>query len=267
MKPLLHIKKFSCGYASKFSICVDEISIQKGDFCGIIGPNGAGKTTLFRGITSELSPIAGEILYKGDNLHAIKRQKRAQHLAIVNQNVGSPTISVEEYVLLGRLPFQKTLSFVESKEDFEIAHRFMKMTNTFRFKEKMMNELSGGEQQLAAIARALTQEPDLLLLDEPTSHLDISHAISIMNLLQKLNEEEKLTIMMVIHDLNLAGEFCQHLVMIKSGEIYAQGTPHEVLTYDNIEKVYQTPVITQENPLSGNPAVFLVSQRVMDKSS
>lgn len=264
MSTLLHISDFSCGYSSNFQIHVDDIAIEKGDFCGIIGPNGAGKTTLFRGITGELSTKGGTITFNGEDLSKMKRQHRAQHMAIVNQNVGSPRISVEEYVLLGRIPFQKSLSFVESKEDFKICHRFMKMTDTYRFKDKMMSELSGGEQQLAAIARALAQEPELLLLDEPTSHLDISHAVSILNLLQRLNREEKLSIMMVIHDLNLAGEYCEQLVMMQKGGLYAKGTAEEVLSYQNIEAVYQTPVITQKNPLSGKPAVFLVSQKVME---
>ena len=266
MKPLLQINNFSCGYSSKFSISIDEINIEQGDLCGIIGPNGAGKTTLFKGITGDLHTLSGNILFDGNDLHTMKRTKRAQHLAIVHQNVGSPAIKVEEYVLLGRMPFQSTLGFIESKEDYEIAHHFMQMTNTYRFKDKMMNDLSGGEQQLAAIARALTQEPDLLLLDEPTSHLDISHAVSILNLLQELNEEKKLSIIMVIHDLNLASEFCKSLIMMQKGKIYAKGTPQEVLTYNNIEAVYQTPVLTQTNPLSGKPATFLVSKKVMEQS-
>ena len=266
MENILHIADFACGYSSKFSIHVNNITIKKGDFCGIIGPNGAGKTTLFRGITGELAPQHGHITFKGEMLSEMKRQKRAQHMAIVNQNVGSPNISVEDYVLLGRMPYQKSLSFIETKEDYTIAQHYMEMTDTYRFKDKLMSELSGGEQQLAAIARALTQEPELLLLDEPTSHLDISHAVSILNLLQTLNQEKQLTIMMVIHDLNLAGEFCEQLIMMKEGSIFATGTPNEVLTYQNIEAVHNTIVITQNNPLSGKPAVFLVSKRVMDSA-
>lgn len=266
MNDLLHISDFSCGYSSNFSIQVDSLSIRKGDFVGIIGPNGAGKTTLFKGITGELPARSGSMTFKRNNLFAMKRRERAQHLAIVNQHVGNPHISVEEYVMMGRMPFQNSLSFVESPEDYEIAHRFMKMTETYRFKNKIMTELSGGEQQLAAIARALTQKPELLLLDEPTSHLDISHAVSILNLLQRLNQQEQLTIIMVIHDLNLAGEFCEQLVMMKDGQIYTHGSPNEVLTYQNIEAVHNTIVVTRKNPVSGKPSVFLVSQKVLEKN-
>jgi iron complex transport system ATP-binding protein len=126
-----------------------------------------------------------------------------------------------------------------------------------------MSELSGGEQQLAGIARALTQQPELLLLDEPTSHLDITHQVQVLNVLQQLNQEMGLTVLMVIHDLNLASEFCDHLVLVNQGRIHTQGTPEEVLTFHNIEDVYQTVVVTQNNPLSGKPAVFLASGKVL----
>ncbi len=263
---LLNISDFSCGYASKFQIFVDKLCVERGDFVGIIGPNGAGKTTLFRGLTGELPDASGHLTFKDEDLIRMQRQKRARHLSIVNQAIGNPTIPVEEYVMLGRMPFRKAWHFMESAHDYEMVHRFMKMTDTYRFKDKLMSELSGGEQQLAAIARALAQEPELLLLDEPTAHLDISHSVSILNLLQKLNQEEKLTIMMVIHDLNLAGEFCEKLILMKNGKVFAKGTPEKVLTYQNIEAVHDAVVITQRNPLSGKPAIFPVSQKVLEAS-
>lgn len=264
MDNILEIRDLICAYASNFSIHIENVQLNRGDFYGIIGPNGAGKTTLFRGITGELAPQQGEILFMGEDLQHMNRSKRAKHMAIVNQNVGTPLITVTDYVLLGRLPYRSTLSFWENAEDIKIAEHYMKLTDTYRFKHKMMSELSGGEQQLAAIARALTQEPDLLLLDEPTSHLDISHSIAILNLLQDLNQKEKLTIMMVIHDLNMAGEYCEDLLMMKGGEIFTSGKPEHVLTYQNIEQVHDAVVITQKNPISGRPTVFPVSQRMMN---
>lgn len=263
MDKILEISDLQCGYASDFGIHIEKVQLNRGDFYGIIGPNGAGKTTLFRGITGELVPQKGNISFMGEDLFRMKRDVRAQHMAIVNQNVGTPMITVEDYVLLGRLPYRHSLSFWESSEDHAIADHYMQLTDTYRFKDKMMNELSGGEQQLAAIARALTQQPDLLLLDEPTSHLDISHSIAILNLLQDLNKQQQLTIMMVIHDLNMAGEYCEDLLMMKDGKVFTSGKPDDVLTYQNIEKVHNAVVITQNNPLSGRPAVFPVSQRMM----
>jgi iron complex transport system ATP-binding protein len=139
----------------------------------------------------------------------------------------------------------------------------MEMTDTWRFKDQLMSELSGGEQQLAGIARALTQQPQLLLLDEPTSHLDITHQVHILNVLQQLNHEMGLSVLMVIHDLNLASEYCDRLILVNQGKIHIQGTPEDVLTFQNIEDVYRTVVVTQNNPLSGKPTVFPASRKVL----
>jgi iron complex transport system ATP-binding protein len=141
----------------------------------------------------------------------------------------------------------------------------MRLTGIWPHRKKQLSQLSGGEQQLAAIAQALTQEPELLLMDEPTSHLDITHQVQVLNLIQRLNNELKLTVLMIIHDLNLAAEYCNHLIMMKDGQLYSQGTPSEVLAYDKIEEVYNTVVVTQNNPLSGKPAVFLVSEKILEE--
>ena len=139
----------------------------------------------------------------------------------------------------------------------------MKLTGILPYAKKYMSQLSGGEQQLAAIAQALIQEPELLLLDEPTSHLDISHQVQILNLIQRLNRDAGLTVLMIIHDLNLAAEYCDYLIMMNKGNIHTLGTPDEVLTYKNIEEVYNTVVVTGKNPLSEKPAIFLVSEKVL----
>jgi len=142
----------------------------------------------------------------------------------------------------------------------------MHLTDVFRFKDKLMSKLSGGERQLAGIARALTQEPQLLLLDEPTSQLDISHQIQVLNLVQELNAQMGLTVLMIIHDLNLASEYCDYLLLLNEGKLYKKGTPSEVIDYKTIEEVYNTVVFTQENPLSKKPAVFLVSNKILAES-
>ncbi len=166
---------------------------------------------------------------------------------------------------MGRYPYRKKLQLFETEEDFKIAHKFMELTGVLKFKDKLMNELSGGEQQLVAIAKALTQEPALLLLDEPTSHLDISHQMQILNLIQKFNEEFDLTVLMIIHDLNLAAEFCDFLIMMDDGNIFAEGSPEEVLTYTNIEEVYKAVVITQENRITKKPSILLVSDKTLNQ--
>ena len=128
-----------------------------------------------------------------------------------------------------------------------------------------MTELSGGEQQMVSIASALAQKPELLLLDEPTSHLDITHQMKFMNLIQKLNEELHLSVIMIVHDLSLAAEYCDYIVMMKQGELFNQGTPDVVLTYDQIEAVYDTVVIVKTNPISGKPVVFPISERKLNE--
>ncbi len=263
MNPIiLSIQNLCCGYP-KFQLSDICMDMPKGSFAGIIGPNGSGKTTLFRAITGTLGVMSGKILLKDQNLRKLSPRLRAQNIAIVSQFIEAGDMSVEDYVLMGRIPYHSRFSFFEGEEDFIIARKYMEMTDTWRFKDQLMSELSGGEQQLAGIARALTQEPQLLLLDEPTSHLDITHQVHILNVLQQLNQEMGLSVLMVIHDLNLASEYCDRLILVNQGKIHTQGTPEEVLTFQNIEDVYQTVVVTQNNPLSGKPAVFLASRKVL----
>ena len=262
MSNILTIQNLSCGYP-KFQLSDINFDIPKGSFAVIIGPNGSGKTTLFRAITGILTLKSGKILLSDKNLKSFSLRDRAQNIAIVSQFIEAGDMSVEDYVLMGRIPYHSRFNFFETYEDFEIARKYMEMTDTWRFKDQLMSELSGGEQQLAGIARALTQQPQLLLLDEPTSHLDITHQVHILNVLQELNQEMGLSVLMVIHDLNLASEYCDRLILVNQGKIHTQGTPEEVLTFQNIEDVYQTVVVTQNNPLSGKPAVFLASRKVL----
>ena len=265
MDDFLKIDNFSCGYPGKFQLESISFEISKGDFVGIIGPNGSGKTTLFRGISGELPPLDGIVKLNGSDLQKLSLKEKARNLAVVTQNIEVGSMTVEEYVLMGRIPYHRQFQFFETKDDIEIAEKYMKLTGVDRLKGKFMNALSGGEQQLAGISRALTQEPQLLLLDEPTSHLDITHQVQILNLIRRLSRELGLTVLMIIHDLNLAGEYCDSLVMMQKGDLRKKGLPNEVLNYADIEAVYDTVVVTRTNPLSGKPVVFLVSEEVIAK--
>ena len=261
------IRNYSCGYGQKFRISDINFTIHKGQFAGIIGPNGSGKTTLFRGITNELKSLSGKITLEGNDLGKMSYKEKARNIAIVTQHIEQEPIKVYDYVLLGRIPYQSRFTFFESVKDHALAEKYMKLTDVWRFKDKLMSELSGGEQQLAGIARALTQEPKLLLLDEPTAHLDITHQVQVLNLIQRLNKQLGLTVLMIIHDLNLAGEYCNYLVMMNKGKIYLKGEPKDVLTFQSIEDVYNTVVVTRTNPISNKPVVFLVSEQVLKKDS
>lgn len=258
---MLQIKNLNCGYSSGFTLRDINISLLKGEFTGIIGPNGSGKSTLFKSVTSDLLPTSGSILLNGKDLAQMTLRERAQTVSIVSQFAELSPITVQEYVLMGRVPYRRRFQFFDTEQDIEIATHYMELTGILHLKDKPITELSGGEQQMASIASALTQKPKLLLLDEATSHLDITHQVEIMNLLQRLNEEQGLTIVMIIHDLNLASEYCNHLIMMRQGEVYYQGAPSEVLTYEHIENVYNTVVVVRTNPISNKPVVFTVSER------
>lgn len=259
------IDKLCCGYGNEFRLKSVSFRLKQGDLAGIIGPNGSGKTTLLKGISGRLPLSSGSIRLNNQDIQNLKLRQRAQRVAVVSQFIDSAGISVEDYVLMGRLPYRENFQFFESNRDLTIARKYMRLTGIWPHRKKQLSQLSGGEQQLAAIAQALTQEPELLLMDEPTSHLDITHQVQVLNLIQRLNNELKLTVLMIIHDLNLAAEYCNHLIMMKDGQLYSQGAPSEVLTYDKIEEVYNTVVVTQNNPLSGKPAVFLVSDKILEE--
>ena len=260
----LQIKDLSCGYGSDFNLRPITVGLRRGALAGIIGPNGSGKTTLFKGISGQLPLKSGSVWLNNCNLQSLKLRQKARRIAVVSQFVDAAEISVEDYVLLGRLPYRAPFQFFEPQPDVLLARKYMRLTGIWKHRKKHLSQLSGGEQQLAAIAQALTQEPELLLLDEPTSHLDITHQVQVLNLIPRLNKELKLTVLMIIHDLNLAAEYCDFLLMMKQGDIHSCGTPQEVLTYDRIEQVYNTVVVTQTNPLSGKPAVFLVSENILN---
>jgi iron complex transport system ATP-binding protein len=266
MSVFVSINNFSCGYPGRFVLKNISFDIEKGSFTGIIGPNGSGKTTLFKGISGDLKSLTGNVTLKGRHIQDMNLKEKAQSIAVVTQNIEAGNMSVEEYVLMGRFPYRKNFQFFETSNDLEFADKYINLTGISHLRDKNMNSLSGGEQQLAGIARALTQDPDLLLLDEPTSHLDITHQVQILNLIRRLSETLGLTVLMIIHDLNLAGEYCDSLVMMQNGSLRKKGTPHEVLNYEDIEAVYETVVITRTNPVSGKPVVFLVSEKTLKQS-
>jgi len=258
MGNILEIKNLVCGYVEKEIIKQVSFSAKEGEFLGIIGPNGSGKTTLLRSITGLLKYWEGEVLYNGRNISKIPLREFAQNVAVLPQILNiNFSFTVQQLVLMGRYPYLKKFQSI-SKKDLDIAKNSMSLTDISHLTERRVGELSGGEWQRVLIAQALTQEPKLLLLDEPTTHLDITHQIETLDLIKKLNKEKNLTIIVVLHDLNMASEYCEKIIMLENGEIYREGTPEEVLTYKNIEEVYKTIVVVIENPVSKKPHVVLI---------
>ena len=260
MDTLLRINNLCGGYHKETIINDVSLEVNRGDFIGVIGPNGSGKTTLLRLMSKVLIPQKGRITLGSKDICGMNLKEFAQSVAFVTQDmIINFSFSVLEIVLMGRIPHLKRLQ-IESKEDHSIAQESLVMTDTLYLKDKKIDELSSGERQRVIIAKALTQNPLLLFLDEPTSHLDIGHQIQILDLLKRLNRKNNLTIVMVLHDLNLASEYCNRILLLNEGRIFKEGSPREVLTYENIEAVYKTVVVVNNNPINAKPYVILVSR-------
>ena len=257
---MLEIKSLSCGYGSKMVISGIDFNVNSGELFGVIGPNGSGKTTLLRALSRVIKPQKGEVFLDGTNIWAMALRDFARTTTVVSQLLPLAEMTVQEFVLLGRIPHFNNMQFMESKHDLEIARESMALTDTLRLQDKPLNHLSTGERQLAQIARALAQRPKLLLLDEPTAHLDITHQVVILDLLRKLVRELGLTVVMVLHDLNLASEYADRLALISNGGVYKTGEPWEVIDFTVIEEVYKTVVVLNKNPVSQKPHVFIVPQ-------
>ena len=255
---MLSIKNLTCGYDSKFFLHNINFNVQKKEILGIIGPNGSGKTTLLRSLTRILKPKEGSIFLEDKDISYIGLKEFAKIVAIVSQASFTALMSVEEFVLMGRIPYYNKFQILETKTDFEIARKCMAQTGTLNLKDQLLTEISGGERQLVLIARALAQEPKLLLLDEPTTHLDITHQVEVLDLIKRLNKDFGLTVIMVLHDLNLASEYCHRLVLLNKGKVHKTGTPEEVINYKTIEEIYKTIVVTKRNPISSKPHIFIV---------
>ena len=259
--PILQIKKVGFRYVEERVLKNISFEIKNGEFLGIIGPNGSGKTTLLKIIDRILIPQEGSIWLSGINIDEMKRDALARLIAVVPQDfpITFP-FSVEEIVLMGRAPHLGRLRF-EGKKDYEIAHGAMEMTDTLSFANRSINELSGGERQRILIARALAQQPQIILLDESTAFLDIKHQIDFFDLIKNLNKKEGLTVISVTHDINLASLYCDRVILLNAGNIHCMGTPDEVITEFNIKEVYETDVLVDENPLTGQPRVTLLAQK------
>jgi iron complex transport system ATP-binding protein len=254
---MLEINGLSCGYGKQVVLQGVSFAIKRGEFVGIIGPNGSGKTTLLRTITGLLHPFEGTISLEGRETHEMARRELAQKVAVVTQlPEATPPFSVEEFVLLGRVPHWGRFQLLETHKDVEKAETAMALTGIAYARDCRMGELSGGEQQLAFVARALAQDPRLLLLDEPTAHLDIGHQGQIMDLLRQLNREQSLTIVVVLHDLALASLYCQRLILLHQGRLRKIGPPRRVLTKEVIEEVYRTTVRVVKAPGKGGPIIL-----------
>lgn len=241
---------------------IDDVSlrVQAGEMVGLIGPNGSGKSTLIRLLSGIIRPDGGEVRLNGRPLGAYPRRELAQRIAVVPQDtlIEFP-FSVTEVVLMGRAPHLAGFAF-EGERDLEVARAAMQRTGVLELAERGIHELSGGERQRVILARALAQESDLLLLDEPTAFLDIHHEVDIYDLLQDLQHEGR-SIVTVLHDLNVAALYCDRVALLKAGRVVAAGPPSEVISRGTLTAVYGTDVYVDTNPVTGAVNVLPLSRR------
>jgi iron complex transport system ATP-binding protein len=255
-----------CCYGSVKVLEEVSLAVQEGDFVGILGPNGSGKTTLLKSISRTLKPHRGIILLDKADIYSLKSVEVAKQLAVVPQdsNIGF-SFAALDVVLMGRNPHMTRFQ-MESGKDMAIARKAMMLTNTWQFAERPINELSGGEKQRVIIARALAQEPKILLLDEPLTHLDIINQLEIMDLVKEFCVKEKLIVLAVFHDLNLAARYCNSAVMLKKGKIFSAGNIAEVLTSENIKGVFNVDAIVQRHLVTNSVFVIPLSQQKSSQS-
>ncbi len=255
MEPILKLNNIGFKYDDKQVLKDISLAVNAGEILGILGPNGSGKSTLLRVMDGILSPEAGEIDINGKSYRSLKRSALAREVAMVAQeNHFRFTFTCIEVVLMGRFPHLKKLQF-EDHNDLKIAMESLKATHALDFAERSIHDLSGGEKQRVLIARALAQEPRIILLDEPTSFLDLKFKREVFKLISSLSREKGLGVAIVSHDIDLVAQYCSKIILLKNGTIYRAGDPDSVITAENIEDVYECPVLVDQNPLSGKPRV------------
>jgi iron complex transport system ATP-binding protein len=241
-----------------------SFDISKGIVFMIIGPNGSGKTTLMKLIAGILKLQKGQINIFEHQIQSYPRRALARTVALVPQAlpVDFP-FTVFEAVMMGRAPHLNVLG-IAGQTDAAIAEEAMAFTNIDQLADRKLDQLSGGEQQRVFIARAICQQPEIILLDEPTASLDLSHQVQMLDLMEKLKKEKGMTVVMVSHDVNLAAMYCDQLLLLNEGRIASLGMPHEVLTYQTLEETYGCKLLVDESPLGEFPRITLVPGRFID---
>jgi iron complex transport system ATP-binding protein len=253
---MLQVESLTVKYGQRAVLQQLSLNIEAGEVLAVLGPNGAGKSTLIRAISGVHPIFEGKIVANGQDLTGLPSMKRARHMAVVPQARELPGgYTVSQTVLMGRTPYLSWLGHT-SKIDYQIVQTAMEETCTSDLADRKVGELSGGEQQRVLLARALAQDAPILLLDEPTTHLDLQHQSGLLNLIRGLCQQNKLSVLMVLHDLNLASLYADRIALISNGNLVAEGTPAEVLQSDILFQVFKVPVHIIPHPDYGTPLVL-----------
>ncbi len=258
MEPVLTLDQIGFTYNRLKALKDISFGVKPGEITGVLGPNGSGKSTLLKIMDGILTPQEGNIRVRGMPMGSLNRKRLAGEVAMVPQETHFQfSFSALQVVLMGRFPHLNRLQF-EGDKDMAIAVNALTATKALDLAERPIHELSGGEKQRVLIARALAQEPNVILLDEPTSFLDLKYKREVFRLISSLAKDKGLSVVLVTHDIDLAAQYCHRLIMLKHGMIFDKGEPDQVITASNVAAVYDCPVIVDENPASGRPRVSVV---------
>lgn len=250
---MLNIKNISIAYEKKKVIKELSLRLEQGEFCALLGPNGAGKSSLLKALIGYLKLTKGRIFLKGKEISKWEKIKLAQNIAIIPQDFQLQfDHSVKDLVLMGRFPYLDRFQNYSS-QDRKIVQNILEELDLQNLQHKYFSKLSGGERRRVSIARALAQETDILLMDEAFANLDINHQLEIMKILWKINREKNKLIILVSHNINLTSEYCDRIILLKSGKIIADGKAKDTITAENLEILYSTRLKIILNEISGKP--------------
>ncbi len=254
---MLEVKTISIGYGESEVVKNVSFTLRNGEILAVLGANGAGKTTLLKSLNTGLPASKGEILLDGKSLKDFSRREIAQRIAVIAQEAETKfPVTVLEFVLAGR--FAHGIAFGwETSSDLQIAENALQICDLADFENRLMNRLSGGERQRVVLARALATQAQILLLDEPTANLDLAHQALMFHLVRERCKSCESSAIVITHDLNLASEFADEVLLLKNGEVIAKGTPEKVLTAKNLRDVFDVEVFLDANPASGKPRITM----------
>lgn len=259
---MIRIENLSGGYRNQIILCDVHLYIPKGEFFTILGPNGSGKTTLLRLITGEITPEKGSIHINGKSISHLSINERARQIAVLSQdNEIVHDFTVREIVTLGRYPFQRGIFQTSSIEDERIIEESMQQTDVYQYADTPFRALSGGEKQRVMLAKTFAQQPQILILDEPTNHLDIKHTFELLELLKEWQLQKQVTIVSIMHDINLAALYSDRIALLFEGTIRAVGDT-EILSNENtIERVFGVNMKMVKHPSLDKPQMILIPKQ------